>query len=105
MENLILDCYDRISAASTRMLAAATSGEWDMLFKAEGECAAIVDRLRVLGDLAPLSEAGAHRKLRVIRKVLAEDAEIRGLTQPWLETLESLLRGQVSRRKLRDLYA
>ncbi len=105
MENLILDCYDNISATSTRMLAAARSGEWGMLVEAEGECAAIVDRLRVLGDSAPLSEAAGQRKHQVIRKVLAEDAEIRKLTQPWLENLESLLRGQVSQRKLRDLYA
>jgi flagellar protein FliT len=105
MENLILDCYEKISAASTRMLAAASSGDWDALIEAEGECSRIVSRLQDMGENEPLSKDGTRRKMQFIRKVLAEDAEIRGLTQPWLDNLESLLRGQVSQRRVRDLYA
>jgi flagellar protein FliT len=105
MEKLILDCYEKISDASTRMLSAASSGDWDALIEAEGECSAMVNRLRVIGDNAPLSNDGARRKMRVIRKILAEDAKIRDLTQPWLENLESMLRGRVSQRRLRNMYA
>jgi len=105
MENLVLDCYEKISTASTRMLAAASNGDWDALIAAESDCSAIVNRLQVLGENGPLSDDGTRRKMRIIRKVLAEDAQIRMLTQPWLNTLESLLRGQVSQRRLRDMYA
>lgn len=105
MEELILDCYERMSEASSRMLTAAGGGDWDALVAAESECSAQVLRLQAIGDTEKLSREAASRKMRIIRKVLAEDAEIRGLTQPWLATLEDLLCGQVSQRRLRERYA
>lgn len=104
MEDLILDCYDRMSAASGRMLAAAVSGDWDALAAAENDCSAIVGRLKALGDTNQLSESGTHRKMRVIRKVLAEDAQIRQFTQPWMQTIETLLCGKVTERRLQSTY-
>jgi flagellar protein FliT len=104
MENLILDCYDGIGAASGRMLTAAMANDWDALVNAESECAAIISRLQALGESKPLSENGARRKMQVIRKVLAEDAKIRDHTQPWMRSMEAILCGKVSERRVQNTY-
>jgi hypothetical protein len=44
------------------------------------------------------------RKGAIIRQVLAEDAEIRRLTQPWLRRIEELLRASSNQLRLGDTY-
>jgi flagellar protein FliT len=45
-----------------------------------------------------------RRKMVFIRKILADDAQIRELTQPWLVTLERLLGGVSNEKNLRRIY-
>jgi flagellar protein FliT len=88
----LLACYESIGHASRQMLSAARVNDWDALVDAEAECAALIARIRATGD-APLSldAQSRKRKFEIIRAILADDAEIRTLTQPWLRRLESLL--------------
>jgi flagellar protein FliT len=101
-DRVLLEHYESIAAASSRMLAAARAADWDAFLAHEQECARSVEALRALGG-APGRQA-ARRKAAIIRQVLAEDAEIRRLTQPWLEKLEALLRSGANQRRVDGAY-
>ena len=97
--NSLIDCYEQIAMASGSMLAAARSRDWDGLVAAERECAASVVRLKSAQECAqPLDAVARRRKVAIIRSVLANDAEIRALTQPWLARLQELLTAATTRR-------
>lgn len=103
-ETNLLHCYESIAEASAQMLAAARAADWDALVAAERECAQRVERLRREVAPASLGRAGDRRRHDIIRTVLAHDAEIRALTQPWMTKLEQLLHGVSAGRRVEQAY-
>lgn len=99
-----LSYYEALAAASGRMLRAAQASDWDALIEHEKECAGMIEALRAADAGSRLDAAGRLRKGSLIRQVLAEDAEIRRLTQPWLRALEDMLRASTNRARLGDHY-
>lgn len=99
-----LSYYESIAAASGRMLRAAQDSDWDALIEQEKVCAALIEALRAADAERKLSGEALVRKAAIIRQVLAEDAEIRCLTQPWLRRLEELLRASANQLRLGDAY-
>jgi flagellar protein FliT len=87
----LLSTYDCLSATTGHMLSAAQSGDWDKLVELERHCAELVSRLSALETDESLPQALRTRKVELIRKVLADDAAIRNITEPWLQQLESML--------------
>jgi|307.fasta_scaffold27457_3 flagellar protein FliT len=100
----LIACYESVAAASRNMLAAAQSNDWDQLVSAERECAVVVDRLRAIENPPVLDDETRRRKFDIIRTVLAHDAEIRRLTQPWVAQLETFLSGAANQRRVADAY-
>ena len=103
----ILDIYDRASAKSGEMLEAAKSSDWDRLIDLERECRALVDNLRTVDaeTSAPSRDQGyVQRKTKLIRKVLADDAEIRRYTQPWMDQLQVLIGSSHQEQRLQRAY-
>lgn len=96
--------YESISAASGRMLHAAQEGDWDELVEQEQACARLIEALRVSGTEQHLSGESLKRKGVILRKVLADDAEIRRLVEPRLNRLEQLLHSSANARRLGDTY-
>jgi flagellar protein FliT len=95
--------YESIGRMSASMLEAARSGDWDSLAEVQQNCAEAVDALRQLPE--PQLDAGQRqRKTEIIRKVLAEDAQVRDLTQPRMAELDLLLRGIQAQRNLGQAY-
>lgn len=103
-ESSILSCYETLACASARMLQGARERDAEAMEAAEAECAALIGMLRALNDGVDLSPEGARHKMQILRRLLADDAEIRELTQPWLKSLESMLGGSAARRKLNGAY-
>lgn len=99
MEAQLLDCYERIASASGQMLDAARRGDWEALVAAETECGALIDEARRLRAGGRMSAAGEARRLSALRKVLQDDAEIRNLMQPWLNTLDGVMDGRLGKSK------
>ena len=95
----VISRYEAIARASARMLEAARAGEWDSLLAAEADCARRIEELRQLGPGAPLSDSARKRRVELLRRILADDAEVRALTQPWLTTLEQFLNGHDMQRR------
>lgn len=98
-----IDYYENILVASKDMLRAAQRGDWEALFDAEQRCARNIDMVRALAP-APLSFDEQMRKRDIILDVLDDDANIRKLTQPWLDELQGLLQGAGQRRMAESAY-
>ena len=106
MENEVnvLSHYESIADASEAMLVAAQRSDWDALVAAEQECARCIARLKAAQTPSVLSTSADRRRFDLIRKVLAHDAEIRKLTQPWLTQLEQFLNATAADRRVSDAY-
>ena len=98
-----LQHYEFVADTSGRMLEAARRNDWDAVVAEERRCRELIGRLQAAGD-TPLSEAGRLQKQQVIRKVLADDAEIRNLAQPWLQHLERVLTASDNGKRLDSSY-
>ena len=101
---IMIEHYESVAAASGRMLEAARRGDWEDLVSAEAECAVVIERLRHLSSTQALDPEHAQRKRAIIHEVLAHDAEIRDLTQPWMKKLSALLGDNRRERRMRDAY-
>lgn len=101
---MLLNTYDSLSATTGHMLNAARSGDWDRLVGLEKDCADIVARLSSLENEDPLPPGVRDRKIALLRKVLADDAAIRDITQPYLKRLEAMLGANRSEQRLLNAY-
>lgn len=98
------DCvaYERIAGITAAMLAAARASQWDALLELENECRAAFAQLSNAG---PASPDDAQRKALLIRQVLADDAEIRHLVEPWLAELGQWLGVNSRSHRLHSAYS
>ena len=104
-EHEILSRYEAIAQTTCRMLDAARIADWEGLVVHERVCAGLIEELKAAGDdRRSLSREAALRKRQIIRRLLADDAEIRNLTQPWLTKLESILRTGANQRRIDATY-
>lgn len=96
----LLRQYRALEFASEQMLEAARGGDWDRVCRIEGACAVIVAQLRKQLD-AQGSLAGAEQseRIRILKAILANDAQLRRICQPLPGILEadSFLAPQTSR--------
>lgn len=100
----ILEIYRSISAKSGEMLDAAKSGDWERLVALEQDCRALIDRLKqVKIDSAPGAQF-VQRKNAFIHKALADDAEIRKITEPWMNQLQAYLGSASQELRLHRAY-
>ncbi len=102
----MIDTYETILATTAQMLDAARVADWDLLVRREQECRALVERLmQARGQSEIVLEPQVRRrKVEIIRKVLADDAEIRNLTEPWMQRLQHMLTSVGQERKLHAAY-
>lgn len=100
----ILDIYGSLSTKTGEMLNAARSSDWDRLIELEQDCGTLVDSLR-RDDTAPSpGPEYMQRKATLIRKLLADDAEIRRYTEPWMAQLEVYLGSARQENRLQRAY-
>ena len=104
IERGIVERYRRMADASGRMLSAARLDDWDAVCVVEKECAALIAELSTMGDLAPTDPSLRQQKLEFMKRVLANDAEIRLLSQPWLKKLEGMMQAPSTTERLHRAY-
>jgi len=103
--NNLLGYYEAIAQVSQLMLVAARGGDWETLIDAERCCAALITRLKTdAAGTDALGPAAQRRKFEIIRGVLADDAEIRSLTQPRLREIEGNLGSARAARAVAATY-
>lgn len=102
---MMLDHYEEVRQTTLVMLQAARQRDWEALIAGERQCAAVIGRLQAFGeDASHLDASGKKRVHEIIRSILAHDAEIRDLTQPWLRQLETHLGSSRLSRKVAAAY-
>ncbi|MEZ5727603.1 MAG: flagellar protein FliT [Burkholderiaceae bacterium] len=89
--DLIVDHYRAIVAAGEQMLLRAQAGRWD-------DVAQIASRIRSLGEQVEdrarsvrLEGVLSLERETLLRRMVAIDAEVRHLRQPWAARLDGLL--------------
>ena len=73
------------------MLTAARSGDWDQVVKLEGACAVLIAQLKHAANERQLDTEEAQLKSRIMQRILRNDAQIRCLTEPWIQQFEQIL--------------
>lgn len=102
---MIIAAYEEISGLTGEMLLAARTGDWDLLSELEARCSARVDSLRKGGESEiRLERPEREHKVRLINKILADDREIRALSEPWMAKLSALINSASTERKLTHAY-
>ena len=101
----ILDIYASIAEKTGQMLDAAKGSDWDRLIELEHDCSALIEKLKLTDAGADAGARFVQRKVALIRKVLADYAEVRKFTEPWMTQLEAYLGSARREHRLRRAYA
>ncbi len=99
----VLAIYETVAQYTRQMLAAARSSEWARLTALEKACSAQIAQLQS-SDHAPGDAAYQRRKAALIHGILADDAAIRLLVEPWLATLSQLIGHTQQQARLHRAY-
>jgi len=101
----VIATYERVLAEIQQMVEAARTSDWDHLVALERRCSHLVGSLAGKELRETLEPALQRRKAEIIRKVLAADAEIRNITEPWIQQLQQILGSAAREHRLRKAYA
>ena len=85
----VLRYYAALQCASTEMLKAARAGDWDSVCRLEGACAVVIASLCQVAQDQPLKSSEQSERMRHLKAILANDAEIRRICDPMPEFLDS----------------
>lgn len=103
-EQEVIHLYENVAVITQQMLNAAREGDWDRLTALETRCSDQVNILKSGESPLALTGTSRERKVEIIKKILADDREIRNLTQPWMEQLSRLINSTGTERKLNQAY-
>ncbi len=96
--------YESLSALTGQMREAAAQGEWDQLVRIEQQRGELVAAMKPLDAEVRLDEAARQRKIQLINKIMADDAEIRNLTQTWMSQLQLSMQSNLQEQRLQRAY-
>ncbi len=98
MNPALLEHYKAIERASDDMLTAARASNWDEVIRLEGVCITLISELKSVAqahhnlstdpEADTAARAAREAKLAIMQRILANDAEIRALAEPWLASLD-----------------
>lgn len=96
--------YEAVADLTNQMLQAAQQQDWDRLTELESNCALYVEQLKQTEDGSSLSADARERKVSSIKRILADDREIRNLVSPWMVKLNSMINSNHTEKKLSQAY-
>lgn len=100
----VITLYETVAIITDQMLAAARVGDWEQLVALESRCASHISTLKAGETPAPVSGEVRDQKVRIIKKILADDREIRNITEPWMTQLAGLINSTGTEIKLSKAY-
>lgn len=101
----VIENYEQLSQLTAQMRVAATQGEWDRLVELEKQCRQRVESMKAQDASGPIDESTRLSKVALIRKILADDAEIRNQTEPWMGQVQHMLQSVRQERRVLDAYS
>jgi flagellar protein FliT len=87
----LIGFYLSIEQASRDMLSAALDGDWDRVGDIQEHCSVLIDQVRRLNGRVVLSRDEQRAKMRIVRQIVQNEAQIRRLAYPWAERYEHLV--------------
>lgn len=100
----VISIYEKVAVITHQMLAAAREYNWEQLAELESQCASHVATLKRDESVVPLTGMVREQKVKIIRQILADDREIRNITEPWMEQLAVMIKSTGTERKLSQAY-
>ncbi|MFY9329868.1 MAG: flagellar protein FliT [Georgfuchsia sp.] len=101
----MMQTYELLEGTSRSMLDAARNAEWRRLASLERDCRKLIENLPDDDDDGLyLDDIQLRRKHEIIHRILADDAEIRDLVEPWMARARQFLTSLALERKLRQSY-
>ena len=100
-----IELYEEMSQLSSRMVEAARVGDWDSLIELEQGVSRLRDTLMAAPVDGNIPTRDVDRMRSLIRSILADDAEVRRHTEPWMEQVRKYLGDSVRRRDVEKAYA
>jgi len=89
---MLMEHYRAIEAASAQMLAAARCQDWQKMLEQQEACAVHIEQLRNCAARGvELDTTQRNERSRIMQRILANDAQIRLLTEPWMAQIAYLL--------------
>lgn len=96
--------YESLFNLTAQMREAAVRGEWDQLIDLEQQCRRHVDAMKPADASATLDEPSKQRKVRLIKKILEHDADIRSRTVAWMGQLQRIMQSNRQEQRLQQVY-
>jgi flagellar protein FliT len=96
--------YESLSSITSKMRDAAVHGEWGQLIVLEQQCSRHVAAMKPADAEAKLDELARQRKIELIKKILADDAEIRNRTEMWTGQLQRIMQSNRQEQRLQQAY-
>jgi flagellar protein FliT len=87
----IISVYERIASLTAQMAQAALDRNRDDFERLESLCAKQVNYAKSLQP-APLKGASLRRKISLLKEIMANDRNIREITEPWQHQLPAAMR-------------
>lgn len=100
----VITNYESLSSITNQMREAAVHGEWDQLIELEQQCSRHVSTMQPVDTTVQLDEPSRQRKIQLIKKILADDAEIRNRTELWMGQLQSIMQNNRQEQRLQQAY-
>ena len=98
----LIGLYQSIERASREMLNAAQDSDWERVGSGQQRCGQLIDQVRELAAGVSLNRLERKTKLRILRQIVRNEAQIRRLAYPWTERYEYLMVGQELERSMRE---
>lgn len=102
--NPVISNYESLSTLTGQMLAAANQGAWDQLIDLEQQCSLHVANMKRSEELPELDEATRQLKIQLIKKILADDAQIRSRTEGWMAQLQRIMQSNKQEQRINQAY-
>lgn len=102
--SIVISNYESLSALTQQMRDAAMQGEWDQLIALEQRCSQHVATMKPADATATLDEPARQRKIQLIKKILADDAEVRSRTVAWMGQLQQIMHSNRQEQRLQQAY-
>ena len=99
-----IELYEEMTTLSARMVEAAQRNDWDNLIELERSVSDLRLRISEDDDNSRLDTSERERKAALIQRILADDAEIRRHTEPWMEQVRQFLGGARKKRQVDQTY-
>ncbi len=88
----LMSIYERMLALSEVMLTSAREGDWDTVTETEKQVAALAADMAMRPTTPPRDDADRVARMTLLKRMLANDAAVRELAQPWMQELTQILK-------------